>query len=58
MGLKKNVDGLATASRVRCCGHVLRRDNNSVMTVALDHKVSGKRKRGRPKTWKKQVEET
>ena len=34
------------------------RDNDSVLKVALDLEVSGKRKRERPKkTWKKQVEE-
>ena len=38
--------------------HVLRRDDDSVLRVALDFKVSGKRKQGQPKkTWKKQVEE-
>ena len=38
--------------------HVLRRDDDSVLTVALYLEVSGKRKRGRLKrTWKKQVEE-
>ena len=37
---------------------MLRRDDNSVLRVALDLEVSGKRKRERPtKTWKKQVEE-
>ena len=37
---------------------MLRRDDDSVLRVALDLVVSGKRKRGRPKkTWKKQVEE-
>ena len=37
---------------------MLRRDDDSVLRVALDLEVSGKRKRGRPKkTWKKQVEE-
>ena len=36
-----------------------RRDDDSVLRVALNLEVSGKRKRGRPKkTWKKQVEET
>ena len=34
--------------------HVLRRDVDSILRVALDLKMSGKRKRGRPK---KQVEE-
>ena len=38
---------------------MLRRDDDSVLRVALNLEVSGKRKRGRPKkTWKKQVEET
>ena len=42
---------------VRWYAHVLRRDDHSVLRVALNLEVSGKRKRGRPKkTWKKQVE--
>ena len=37
---------------------MLRRDDDSVLRVALDLEVSGKRKQGQPKkTWKKQVEE-
>ena len=37
---------------------MLTRDDDSVLRVALDLEVSGKKKRGRPKkTWKKQVEE-
>ena len=37
---------------------MLRRNDNSVLRVALSLEVSGKKKRGRPKkTWKKQVEE-
>ena len=37
---------------------MLKRDNDSVLRVALDLEVSGKRKRERPKNiWKKQVEE-
>ena len=56
--LKETIDWLATANTVRWCGHVLRRDDDSVLRVALDLEVSGKRNRGRPiKTWKKQVEE-
>ena len=36
----------------------MRRDDDSVLRVALYLEVSGERKRGRPKkTWKKQVEE-
>ena len=58
LGLKETIDRLATANGVRWYGHVLRRDDDSVLRVALNLKVSGKRKRGRPKkTWKKQVEE-
>ena len=58
LGLKRTVDGLATANGVRWYGHVLKRDDDSVLRVALDFEMSGKRKRGRPKkTWKKQVEE-
>ena len=57
-GLKETIDRLATANGVRWYGHVLRRDNDSVLRVALDLEVSGKKKRGRrKKTWKKQVEE-
>ena len=48
-GLKKTRDRLATANGVRWYGHVLRRDDNSVLRVALDVEVSEKRKRGRPK---------
>ena len=37
---------------------MLRTDDNSVLRVVLDLKVSGKRKRRRPKkTWKKQEKE-
>ena len=58
LGLKKTRDWLATVNGVRWYGHVLRRNDDSVLRVALDLEVSGKRKRGRPrKTWKKQVEE-
>ena len=45
-GLKETVDWLATANRVRWYGHVLRRDDNSALRVALGLEVSGKRKRG------------
>ena len=56
-GLKETIDRLATANEVRWYGHVLRRDDDSVLRVALDLEVNGKRKRGRPKkTGKKQAE--
>ena len=55
--LKETIDRLATANGVRWYGHVLRRDDDSVLRVALNLEVSGKRMRGRPrKTWK-QVED-
>ena len=55
LGLKQTVDGLATANGVRWLGDVLRREDDSVLRVALNLKVSGKKKRGQPKkTWKKQ----
>ena len=49
LGLKQTIDWLAPANGVRWCGDELRRDDNSVLLVALDLEVSGKRKRGRPK---------
>ena len=55
--LRKTIDRLATASGVCSCGHVLRRDDDSALRVALDLEARDKRKRGRPKTWKKQVAE-
>ena len=58
LGLKETIDRLATADRVRWYGHVLRRDDDSVLRVALNLEVSSKRKRERSKkTWKKQVQE-
>ena len=56
--LKETIDRLASANGVRWYGHVLRRDDDSVLRVAPNLEVSGKRNRGRPKkTWKKQVQE-
>ena len=55
-GLEKTVDGLATANRATWYEHVLRRNDGSVLRVTPDFEGSGKRKRGRQKTWKKQVE--
>ena len=49
LGLKETIDRLATANGVRWYGHVLRRDDDSVLRVALNLEVTGKRKRGRPK---------
>ena len=49
LGLKETIDRLATANGVRWYGHVLRRDNDSVLRVALNLEVTGKKKRGRLK---------
>ena len=46
LGLKETIDRLATANGVRWYGHVLRRDDDSVLRVALNLEVSGKRKQG------------
>ena len=46
LGLKETIDRLATANGVRWYGHVLRRDEDSVLSVALNLEVTGKRKRG------------
>ena len=45
LGLKKTADGLATANEVRWYGHVLKRNDEGVLRVAVDFEVSGKRKR-------------
>ena len=42
--MKETMHQLATANGVRWYGDVLRSDNDSVLRVALDLKVSGKRK--------------
>ena len=42
-GLKETVDRLAKANGIGWYGHVLRMDDNSVVRVALDLEVSGKR---------------
>ena len=49
LSLKETIDWLATANGVRWYGHVLRRDDNSVLKVALDLEVSGNRKQGQLK---------
>ena len=42
--LKETVDGIATANGGRWFKHVLSRDDDSGLRVALDFEVSGKRK--------------
>ena len=46
--LKETIDRLATVNRVRCYGHVMRRDDDSVLRVTLDLEVNGNRKLGQP----------
>ena len=46
LGLKETIDCLATANGVRWYGHLLMRDDDNVLRVALDFEVSGKRKQG------------
>ena len=44
LGLKETTDQLAIANEVRWYGHKLRRNDDSVLRVALDLEVTGKRK--------------
>ena len=43
-GLKETIDQFATVNGVRWYGHMQSREDNSVLRVALDLEVSGKRK--------------
>ena len=45
LGLKETADGLATANRVRYYGHVLMRNNDSALKVALELEVGGKKRK-------------
>ena len=59
LGLKETLDKIAQANGVRWYGHVVRRDEESILNKAMMLLVNGQRKRGRPKeTWKRQVEES
>ena len=42
--VKETIDRLATENIVRWYGHVLRRDDDSVLRVALNLEITGKRK--------------
>ena len=46
LDLKETTDRLATTNGFRWYGHVLRRDNDRVLRIALNLELSGKRKRG------------
>ena len=44
------------ANSVRWYGHVLRREDDHILRMALDFEVEGQRKKGRPKrTWKSRL---
>ena len=59
LGLMETLDKMAQANGVRWCGHVVRRDEESILKKAMMLQVNGQRNRGRPKqTWKRQVEES
>ena len=55
LSIKESLDRMAKASSVRWHGHVLRKEDENVIVMAVKFEVSGSG--GRPKqTWKKQVE--
>ena len=49
LGLKETLDKMALANGVRWCGHVVRRDEESILKKAMMLQVNGQQKRGRPK---------
>ena len=54
LGLSVAIDKLAMENCVGCYGHILRRDDNHVLRMALDFEVEGQSKKGRLKrAWKK-----
>ena len=58
LGLKETIEKLAKANGVRWYGYVLRREDGNILRQALEFRVEGLRRRGRPKkSWKMQVEE-
>ena len=59
LGLKKTLDKMAKANKVRWYGHVIRRDDDNILKRAMMMEVNGQQKRGRLKmTWKRQVKES
>ena len=49
LGLKETIDKMAQANGVRWYGHVVRRDEESILKKAMMLQVNGQQKRGRPK---------
>ena len=59
LGLKETLDKMAQGNGARWYGHVVRRDEESILKKAMMLQENGQRKRGRPKqTWKRQVKES
>ena len=59
LGLKETLVKMAQANGVRWCGHVVRRDEESILKKAMMLQVNGQRKRGRPKQiLKREVEKS
>ena len=58
LGLKETIDRLATANGVRWYGHVLRRDDDSVLSVALNLEVTGEKARTTEEDLEEVEEET
>ena len=59
LDLKETLDRMAKANGVSWYGHVVRRDDDSILKKAMMLEVNEKRKRGWPKmAWRKQVEES
>ena len=58
LGLKETLDKMAKANEVRWYGHVVRRDDESILKKAMMFEVNGPRKRGgrskhgRNKSWR------
>ena len=58
LGLNDSIGQLAIANSVRWYGHVLMREDDHVLRMALDFVVEGQRRKGRLlRTWKKFVDE-
>ena len=49
LDMNVTIDQLARANRVRWYGHVLRKDRNNFLRMALDYKVKGTSKGDRPR---------
>ena len=49
LGIKKTLDRMAKANRVRWYGHVIRTDDDNILKKAMMLEANGKRKRERPK---------